>query len=72
MEAQVTCTIQFADDLVLLAEEETVAQHTGLTFSVGRHCGMDANVGKTKVMRISRPSSPAQIVIGQKQLVNVE
>jgi hypothetical protein len=29
MEAQVTCTIQFADDLVLLAKEEKEAQHTG-------------------------------------------
>jgi len=28
MEAQVICTIKFADDLVVLAEEETVAQYT--------------------------------------------
>jgi hypothetical protein len=27
MEAQVICTIKFADDLVLLAKEETVEQH---------------------------------------------
>jgi len=27
MEAQVICTIKFADDLLLLAKEETVEQH---------------------------------------------
>jgi len=27
MEAEVICTIKFADDLLLLAKEETVEQH---------------------------------------------
>jgi hypothetical protein len=27
MEAQVICTIKFADDLLLLAKEETVEEH---------------------------------------------
>jgi len=29
MKAQVICTVKFVDDLMLLAKEETVAQHTG-------------------------------------------
>lgn len=46
MEAQVICTIKFADDLVLLAKEETVEQHTEQTVWVGKHCGMEADVEK--------------------------
>jgi hypothetical protein len=33
---------------------------------------MEMNVGKTKVMRITREPSPLQIVIDQKHLENVE
>jgi hypothetical protein len=33
---------------------------------------MEMNVGKTKVMRISRQPSPIKITIDQKQLENVE
>ena len=33
---------------------------------------MEMNVGKTKVMRISRQPSPVTIMIDQKQLENVE
>jgi hypothetical protein len=33
---------------------------------------MEMNVGKTKVMRISRQPSPMKIMIDQKQLENVE
>jgi hypothetical protein len=39
---------------------------------IGRCCGMEMNVDKTKVMRISRQPSPVTIMIGQKQLENVE
>ena len=38
----------------------------------GRCCGMEINVGKTMVMRISMKPSPLQILIDQKQLENVE
>jgi hypothetical protein len=34
--------------------------------------GMERNVEKTKVMRISRQSFPVKLMIDQKQLVNVE
>jgi hypothetical protein len=39
---------------------------------IGRCYGMDMNVEKTKVMRISRQQIPVKIIIDQKQLENVE
>jgi hypothetical protein len=39
---------------------------------IGRYCGMERNVEKTKVMGISRQSFPVKLMIDQKQLVNVE
>jgi hypothetical protein len=41
-------------------------------FEVGRFCGMEMNVVKTKVMSISRQPSPKHIMIYQKQLDSVE
>ena len=38
----------------------------------GRCYGMEMNVEKTKVMRISRQPYPVTIMIDQKQLENVE
>jgi hypothetical protein len=39
---------------------------------IGRCYGMEMNVEKTKVMRISRQPLPVKIMINQKQLENVE
>ena len=39
---------------------------------IGGCYGMEMNVEKTKVMRISRQSFPLKIMIDQKQLENVE
>jgi hypothetical protein len=39
---------------------------------IGRCYGIEMNVGRTKVMRISGKPSSVQIVTDQKQLVNVE
>ena len=39
---------------------------------IGGCYGMEINVEKTKVMRISRQSLPVKIMIDQKQLENVE
>jgi hypothetical protein len=38
----------------------------------GRCYGMDMNVEKTNVMRISRQQFPVKIMVDQKQLENVE
>ena len=38
----------------------------------GRYYGMELNVEKTKVMRISRQPSSVKITIDQKQLENVK
>ena len=60
--------MKYADDVVLLAKEETVLQGTTdrLTES-GRCYGMEC--GKCRVMRISRQPSPVHM-IDQKQLEN--
>jgi hypothetical protein len=66
-------TVKYADDLVLLAKEEKVLQDMidKLT-EIGRCYGIEINVEKTKLMRISRQPSPIKIRIDQKQLVNLE
>ena len=61
--------MKYADDLVLMAKEETVLQ--GMIDKV-IEIGLEMNVGKTKVMRISRQPFPVTIMIEQKHLENVE
>ena len=58
--------MKYVDDLVLMAKEETVIQGMidKLT-EIGRCYGMEMNVGKTKVMRISRQPTPVTIKIDQ-------
>ena len=69
---QIIQTVKYADDLVLLAKEEKVLQDmiNKLT-EIGKSYGMEMNVEKTKVIRISRKPFPVKIIIHQKQLVNV-
>ena len=53
--------------------EETVLQGMiGKLTEIGRCYGMEMNVKKTKLMRISRQPSPVTIMLDQKQLKNVE
>jgi len=70
---QIIYSVKYADDLVSLAMEEKVLQDMfdKLT-EIGRCYGMEINVEKTKVIRISRQSLPVKIMIDQKQLENVE
>jgi hypothetical protein len=54
--------VRYADDLVLLAKEETMLQSmTDKIIEVGREYGMEINVGKTKTMIISRQPTPLEI-----------
>jgi hypothetical protein len=54
--------VKYADDFVLQAKEETVLQGmTDRLFGIGRCYGMEMNVEKTKVMRISRQPFSIQI-----------
>ena len=70
---QIIHTVKYADDLVLLAKEEKVLQDMmDKLIEIGRCYGMELNVEKTKVMRISRQPFPVKIMINQKQLENVE
>jgi hypothetical protein len=70
---QIIPTVKYADDIVLLAKEETVLQDMiNKLIEVGGCYGMEINAEKTKVMRISRQTSPVTIMIDQKQLENVE
>jgi hypothetical protein len=58
---------------MLMAKEETVLQGMiDILIEIGRCWGMEMNVEKTKVMRISRQSTPVTIKIDQKQLENVK
>jgi hypothetical protein len=72
-EGQVVRNVKYTDDLVLLAKVQMVLQRMidRLT-EIGRCYGMEINVEKTKVMRISSEPSPAQIMIDQKQLLNMQ
>ena len=64
-------TVKYADDLVLMAKEETVLWGMiDKLIETGRYYDMEMNVEKTKVMRISRQPSPVAIKIDQKQLEN--
>ena len=70
---QIIQTVKYADDLVLMTEEETMLQGMiDKLIEIGSCYGMEMNVGKTKVMRISRQPSPVTIMIDQKQMENVE
>jgi hypothetical protein len=65
--------LKHVDDLVLLAKEEKVLQNMIDKLNEIEGCyGMEMNVEKTKVMRISRQPFPVKIMIDQKQLENVE
>ena len=51
-------TVKYADDLVLMSKEETMLQcTTDKLIETGRCCGMEMNVEKIKVKRISRRPS---------------
>jgi len=70
---QIIRTVKYADDLVLLAKEEKVLQDMiDKLIEIGGCYGMEMNVEKTKVMRISKQPFPVKIMIDQKQLENVE
>jgi len=58
--------VKYADDLALLAKEEKVLQDMmDKLIEIGRCYGMEINVEKTKVMRISRQPLPVKIMIDQ-------
>jgi len=70
---QIIHTVKYADDLVLLAKEEKVLQDMiDKLIEIGGCYGMEVNVEKTKVMRISRQPFQIKIMIDQKQLENVD
>ena len=58
---------------MLMAQEETVLQGMiDKLIETGRYYGVEMNVEKTKVMRISGQPSPVTIIIDQHQLENVK
>jgi len=70
---QIIYTVKYADDLVLLAKEETVLKDMiDKLIEIGRCYGMEMTVEKTKVMTISRQLFPVKIMIDQKQLEDAE
>jgi hypothetical protein len=70
---QVIRTVKYANDLVVLAKEDTVLEGMiDRLIEIGRRYGMEMNADKPKVVRISRQLSPIKIRLDQKQLENVE
>ena len=65
--------MKYADELVLMAKEETVLQGMiDKLIETCRYYGMEVNVEKIKVMIISRQPSPVTNTIDQKPLENVK
>ena len=61
---QIIHTVKYADVLVLLAKEEKVLQDMiDKLIETGRCYGMEINVEKTKVKRISEQPFPVKIMI---------
>ena len=59
---QIIHIVKYADDLVLLAREEKVLQDMiDKLIEIGRCYGIEINVEKTKVMRISRQQFPEKL-----------
>jgi hypothetical protein len=58
--------------VLLPKEEKLLPDMIDKPFEIRRCYGMEMNVEKTKVMRISRQRSPVKIMVHQKQLENVE
>jgi hypothetical protein len=64
---QIIHTVKYAEGLVLLAKEKKVLQDIiDKLIETGRCYGMEMNVEKTKVMRVSRQPLPIKIIIDQK------
>jgi len=59
--------MKYAVDLVLLAKEETVDKSSEI-----RCCGMEMNVEKMKVRRISLQLPTVRIIVDQKEVENVD
>ena len=58
--------MKYADDLVLMAQEVKMLQGMNdKLIEIGSCYGMEMNVEKTKVMRISRQPTPVTIMIDQ-------
>jgi hypothetical protein len=65
--------VAYADDIVLLAKQETVPQGMiDRLAKVGRSYGGEMNVENTMVMRVSEQPYPIKIMTDQKQPENVE
>ena len=65
---QIIQTVKYADDLVLIAKEETVLKGMiDKLIEIGSCYGMEMNAEKTKLRRISRQPSPVTIMINQKK-----
>jgi len=65
--------VKYAVDLVLLAKKEIMQQGTDdRLIKIGICYGIEMNVEKKRVMRISRQPFPVHMLTNQKQLKNVE
>lgn len=66
-------TIKYADDLVVLARNQRQLQYMmNRLVETGRKYGMEINIEKSKVMRISKREKPLRITVDNQELENVE
>jgi hypothetical protein len=64
--------VKFADKFVLLANAEMALQDmTDKLIEIGKCYGIEMNMEKTKLMKISRQPFPVKLMIEQKQMDNV-
>ena len=63
---------EICDVLLVLFQIIYIYIYIEIVIETGRYYGMEMNVEKPKVMRISRQPSPVTITINQKQLENVK
>ena len=70
---QIIHNVKYTDDLLSLAKEEKVLQDLiDKLIEIERCYGMEMNVERTNLMRISRQPFLVKIMVDQKQLENVE
>jgi hypothetical protein len=64
-------TVRYADDLMQLVKNEMMLLGViDRLLEMGRCCGMEMNVEKIMVMRISKQPAPIHIMTDHKQLEN--
>ena len=64
--------VRFADDKAIIAKtQEELQDMVNRLVNTGRKCGMEINIDKSQVMRVSRSNESLQIKVNNRELRNV-